>query len=87
MVFQRCREAGVHVWYSSDGNILPIVDDLIECGVSIHDPQRGRYGGQLGGPVFADVMKFALPRLGIPPSGTSAPEIEIFAAGSGGATN
>jgi hypothetical protein len=38
-MFRRCREAGVHVWYSSDGNILPIVDDLIECGVSIHDPQ------------------------------------------------
>ena len=38
-MFRRCREAGVHVWYSSDGNILPIVDDLIDCGVSIHDPQ------------------------------------------------
>jgi hypothetical protein len=38
-MFGRCREAGVHVWYSSDGNILPLVDDLIECGVSIHDPQ------------------------------------------------
>lgn len=38
-MFQRCRRAGVHVWYSSDGNILPFVDDLIECGVSIHDPQ------------------------------------------------
>jgi uroporphyrinogen decarboxylase len=38
-MFQRCRRAGVHVWYSSDGNILPFVDDLAECGVSIHDPQ------------------------------------------------
>jgi len=38
-MFRRCRDAGVHVWYSSDGNILPLVDDLIECGVSIHDPQ------------------------------------------------
>ncbi len=38
-MFQRCRRAGVHVWYSSDGNILPFVDDLIECEVSIHDPQ------------------------------------------------
>ena len=38
-MFRKCREAGVHVWYSSDGNILPMVGDLLECGVSIHDPQ------------------------------------------------
>jgi len=38
-MFQTCRKAGTHVWYSSDGNILEIVDDLIECGVSVHDPQ------------------------------------------------
>jgi uroporphyrinogen decarboxylase len=38
-LFQYCREEGVHVWYSSDGNVLDIVDDLIECGVSLHDPQ------------------------------------------------
>lgn len=38
-MFQTCREAGTHVWYSSDGNLLEIIDDLIECGVSIHDPQ------------------------------------------------
>jgi hypothetical protein len=38
-LFQTCRNAGSHVWYSSDGNLLEIVDDLIECGVSLHDPQ------------------------------------------------
>ena len=38
-MFQACRKEGVHVWYSCDGNILELVDDLIECGVSIHDPQ------------------------------------------------
>jgi uroporphyrinogen-III decarboxylase len=38
-MFQTCRKEGVHVWYSSDGNILEIVDDLIDCGVSLHDPQ------------------------------------------------
>lgn len=35
----RCREEGTHVHFSSDGCILEIVDDLIECGVSLHDPQ------------------------------------------------
>lgn len=39
MLFMACRKVGTHVWYSSDGNLLEIVDDLIECGVSVHDPQ------------------------------------------------
>lgn len=38
-LFTMCRRAGVHVSLSSDGNLLSIVDDLIECGVSVHDPQ------------------------------------------------
>jgi len=38
-IFQTCRDAGVHVALSSDGCLLEIVDDLIECGVSVHDPQ------------------------------------------------
>ncbi|MCX6030521.1 MAG: hypothetical protein NT169_14640 [Chloroflexi bacterium] len=36
---QPCRRAGVHVYLSSDGRMLDVVDDLIECGVSVHDPQ------------------------------------------------
>ena len=38
-LFSLCRRAGAHVWYSSDGCLLEIVDDLIECGVTLHDPQ------------------------------------------------
>lgn len=38
-MFSTCREAGSHVWYSSDGHMLRIVDDLAECGVTMHDPQ------------------------------------------------
>lgn len=38
-LFQTCRRAGAHVKYSSDGCLLEIVDDLVECGVSFHDPQ------------------------------------------------
>jgi len=38
-IFSTCREAGTHVFLSSDGCLLEIVDDLIECGVSVHDPQ------------------------------------------------
>ena len=38
-LFTMCREAGTRVLLSSDGRLLEIVEDLIECGVSIHDPQ------------------------------------------------
>ncbi len=43
-MFRTCRNAGMHVWYSCDGNILDIVDDLVECGVSVHDPQVAANG-------------------------------------------
>jgi len=38
-IFTTCRKSGVHVELSSDGCLLEIIDDLIECGVSMHDPQ------------------------------------------------
>ena len=38
-LFQACRKAGAHVLVSTDGRVLEIVDDFIECGVSLHDPQ------------------------------------------------
>jgi uroporphyrinogen decarboxylase len=38
-LFMTCRNAGTHVYLSSDGRLLDIVDDLLECGVSVHDPQ------------------------------------------------
>ena len=57
----------------------PADDPALVAVVSIQDPQRGRYGGQLGGPVFADIMSFALPRLGVAPSGAAAPEVTVFA--------
>lgn len=40
-LFTSCRNAGIHVYLSSDGRIIDIVDDLIECGISMHDPQGG----------------------------------------------
>ena len=39
-IFQIVRKSGAHVYLSSDGYLLDIVDDLLECGVSIHDPQE-----------------------------------------------
>jgi len=38
-IFRTCRDAGIHVFLSSDGVLLEIIEDLVLCGVSIHDPQ------------------------------------------------
>ncbi len=38
-LFQACREGGALVYLSSDGRLIDIVDDLIDCGVAVHDPQ------------------------------------------------
>ncbi len=71
-MFQTCRRAGVHVKYSCDGCLLAVVDDLIECGVSFHDPQvracgidgiARAYGGKLCAMVDIDeqMLPFATP--------------------------
>ena len=38
-LMQPCRDAGAHVYLHSDGHILELVDDLIQCGVTILNPQ------------------------------------------------
>jgi uroporphyrinogen decarboxylase len=38
-MFLPFRQAGIPIRYSSDGNLLEIVEDLRQCGVSAHDPQ------------------------------------------------
>ena len=73
-------ECGCYRGYTATfAGFAPADDPRLVVVVSIQDPQKGRYGGQLGGPVFADVMKFALPRLGVAPSGTAAPQVQVFA--------
>lgn len=65
-IFTICREAGAHVSLSSDGRLLEIIDDLIECGVSLHDPQvrpntiegiSEKYNGRLCAKVDLDQQK------------------------------
>lgn len=66
-IFQICRKAGVHVLLSTDGRMLDIVDDLIECGISSHDPQlrantlagiKKHYKGKLCADVDLDRQMF-----------------------------
>jgi hypothetical protein len=65
-VFTLCRRAGTHVFYSSDGHMLEVVEDLIDCGVSLHDPEletntmagiRRVYGGRLCAMVQLDAQR------------------------------
>ena len=39
-MFQMARDAGVHVWFHCDGWILEIIEDLIEIGVTVLNPQH-----------------------------------------------
>jgi cell division protein FtsI (penicillin-binding protein 3) len=56
----------------------PAEDPRYAVAVTIFDPKRGRSGGGLGGPVFADVMGFTLARMGVPPSEAEPPELRLF---------
>lgn len=38
-VYGACRAARTHVYMHSDGHILEIIPDLVECGVSVINPQ------------------------------------------------
>ena len=38
-VFGRTRQAGHYVYFHSDGHIFEIIPDLVECGVSVINPQ------------------------------------------------
>jgi cell division protein FtsI (penicillin-binding protein 3) len=77
---EQLNAAGSVTGYTATfAGIAPADDPQLVVVVSIQEPKQGRYGGQLGGPVFSDIMDFALPRLGIAPSGTPAPTVPIFA--------
>ena len=64
-IFAICRAAGVHVFYSSDGWMLDLVEDMIACGVTLHDPEvrtntaegiARAYGGRLCAQVQLDTQ-------------------------------
>jgi len=39
-MFEPARAAGVHVWFHTDGWILEILEDLLEIGVTVLNPQH-----------------------------------------------
>jgi cell division protein FtsI (penicillin-binding protein 3) len=58
----------------------PADDPQIVVAVTLQRPVKGYFGGAVAGPVFHDVMTYALQELQIPPTGTAAPVIKLQAA-------
>jgi cell division protein FtsI (penicillin-binding protein 3) len=57
--------------------IAPIDDPQLVVSVFLNNPRNGRYGGELGGPVFKRVMTYALQARQIPPTGTRASNLPL----------
>ncbi len=45
-MFEPIRNADIHVWFHSDGWILDIIEDLIEIGVTVLNPQHSCMGNE-----------------------------------------
>jgi len=43
-IYGLCHEAGTSVYMHTDGHIVPIIKDLIDCGVNVVNPQIGANG-------------------------------------------
>ncbi|MGA8979960.1 MAG: penicillin-binding protein 2, partial [Pedococcus sp.] len=59
----------------------PADDPEIVVAVTLQRPIKGYFGGLVAGPVFKDVMTYALQELQIPPTGTASPVVKIKADG------
>ncbi len=72
-----------HGYTSSFMGFAPADDPRITVSCVIQNPTVGSYfGGTICGPVFKQVMEFALKTLQVPPSGASAPQLPVtFAPG------
>lgn len=61
--------------------MAPADQPRLVVGVFISKPRNGRYGGELGAPVFKKVASYALGALEIPPTGTKAPRLALTFGG------
>jgi cell division protein FtsI (penicillin-binding protein 3) len=61
--------------------IAPADAPQLVVAVSLFNPKVGRFGGELGGPVFKRVMTYALQARKVPPTGTRAPRLPLTFGG------
>jgi len=57
--------------------VAPADAPRLAVGVFVHQPKRGRGGGELAAPVFKEITTHALQALQIPPSGKRAPRLSL----------
>ncbi len=88
-MFAVARDAGIHVWFHSDGWILDIIEDLIEIGVTVLNPQHPcmgtqRVGELVGGRICirTDIDRQWVVPLGTPEDVVAAVKEAIAAFGS-----
>jgi len=64
-------------WATSFAGFAPADNPRFVTYVVLQNPTNGRGGGFQGGPVFRDVMSFALQKYVVPPTGVKAPAVPI----------
>ncbi|MBP2357080.1 cell division protein FtsI (penicillin-binding protein 3) [Kribbella aluminosa] len=64
-------------WATSFAGFAPADNPRFVTYVVLHDPQGARGGGLQGGPVFRDVMSYALQKYVVPPTGAAQPTIPL----------
>jgi cell division protein FtsI (penicillin-binding protein 3) len=57
----------------------PADDPQLVVSVTLQRPVKGYFGGVVAGPVFRDVMTYALQELEIPPTNTTPPKVRVKA--------
>ncbi len=77
-MFELARDAGIHVWFHTDGYTLDILEDLIEIGVTVINPQHACMGTRrvaeiCGGRVC---IRTDIDRQWVIPTGTPAQVVE-----------
>ncbi|KNB52705.1 peptidoglycan D,D-transpeptidase FtsI family protein [Streptomyces caatingaensis] len=72
------RTGRYHGYTASFAGFAPADQPRITVYCAIQNPTRGSYfGGQICGPVFQQVMSFALKTLQVPPSGSPPPRLPV----------
>jgi len=62
---------------SSFIGMAPAEKPALVMSVSIHNPKTSTYGSVVAGPVFKEVMTYALAHRKIPPSTTNPPKLPV----------
>lgn len=61
--------------------MAPADDPQLIVAVTLQRPVKGHYGGSVAGPVFKEIMTYALQKLQIPPTGSKSPKISLVPSG------